>query len=87
MENELSPAPLEDGFQQFIDLVKNAVPSPHTKRAYSEALKEFHAWQITIGESILNKATLNTYRSHLEERGLSPSSVAKSFGGNPQAGR
>jgi len=62
MENELSPAPLEDGFQQFIDLVKNAVPSPHTKRAYSEVLKEFHAWQITIGESILNKATLNTFR-------------------------
>lgn len=39
MSTELTIAQPEDGFQQLIDLVRNAVPSPHTKRAYQEALK------------------------------------------------
>jgi integrase len=60
-------------------LVLDAVPSPLTKRAYGQALDEFLAWYTSECPGELSKAVVQRYRSRLEARGLSPSSVNKAL--------
>ena len=63
------PAPL-------VDLVLDGLASPHSRRAYGRALSEFFAWypSNTPGEGF-TRATLQRYRSHLEQRRLSAASI------------
>ena len=65
----VSPAPL-------VELVLDALPSPHSRRAYGRALEEFFDWYPSnaFGEGF-TRAVLGRYRSHLIERGLSAASV------------
>ena len=65
----VSPVPL-------VDLVLDSLASPHSRRTYHRALGEFFAWYPSnaSGEGF-TRATLQRYRSHLIERGLSAASV------------
>ena len=65
----VSPAPL-------VDLVLDGLRSVHSRRAYRRALGEFFTWYPSnaSGEGF-TRATLQRYRSHLIERGLSAASV------------
>ena len=63
------PAPL-------VDLVLDGLASPHSRRAYGRALDEFFTWypSNSPGEGF-TRATVQRYRSHLEERSLSAASI------------
>ena len=65
----VSPAPL-------LKLVLDSLASEHSRRAYGRALSEFFAWYPpnASGEGF-TRATLQRYRSHLGERGLSAASI------------
>ena len=60
----------------LVDLVLDSLRSPHSRRAYGRALSEFFAWYPSNapGEGF-TRATLQRYRSHLEERSLSAASI------------
>ena len=63
------PAPL-------VDLVLDSLPSPHSRRAYGRALGEFFSWYPSNapGEGFA-RATVQRYRSHLQQRELSAASI------------
>ena len=64
-----SPAPL-------VDLVLDGLASAHSRRAYRRALGEFFSWyQSNASGEGFTRATLQRYRSHLGERGLSAASI------------
>src|SRR5258706_12631949 len=57
-------------------LVLNSVGSMHTRRAYDKALSDFLAWGRTAsGVEEFNKAAVQRYIRHLEEQGLSASTI------------
>ena len=56
-------------------LVLDAVSSVHTRRAYDRALAEFLAWYAAAGSPGFHKATVQRYRTALEARRLSASSI------------
>lgn len=64
-----------DRIQTMIDLVCNAVDSPHTKRAYSRALTDFMAWYANTGQIGFNKATVNAHVASLRSKGVTESSI------------
>ena len=59
----------------LIALVTNSVHSPHTKRAYRDAILCFFSWCRELQMPGFNKATVQQYRCILEQRNLSPSSI------------
>jgi integrase len=59
----------------LLALVRNSVHSEHSKRSYERATLEFLIWCRTSGAPAFVKATVQEYRSALESRGLSSSSV------------
>src|SRR5690348_1326928 len=61
--------------QDLIALVTNSVHSPHTKRAYRDAILCFLSWYREEQMPGFGKATVQRYRCILEQRGLSPSSI------------
>jgi site-specific recombinase XerD len=56
-------------------LVLDGVTSRETKRAYATALDDFLRWYASAPRGGFTKATVNAYRSQLEERGLSSASI------------
>jgi site-specific recombinase XerD len=56
-------------------LVLNSVRSPHTRRSYDRALTGFLSWYGATGADGFTKATVQSYRSELEARGLSASAI------------
>lgn len=60
---------------KVIGLALDGLSSEHSKRAYQKALTDFMAWYASEGRPGLNKATVQHYRSVLQERGLAPASV------------
>jgi len=61
-------------------LVVDSVSSPHSKRAYARPLEEFAQWareeeEAGRGSAAFSKAVAQRYRSFLEQKGLSPSSI------------
>ena len=60
----------------LVNLVLDSLPSPHSRRAYGRALGEFFAWYPSNapGEGF-TRATLQRYRSHLQQRELSAASI------------
>ena len=69
------PLPAADPLAAVKSLVLDAVSSPHTKRSYDLALSRFLAWYVDTGSPGLTKGTVQRYRSELEARGLSASSL------------
>jgi site-specific recombinase XerD len=59
----------------LIDLVVQALDSPHSRRAYSRALIHFLDWYEERGRPGFSKATVNAYRDELLRTGQSRSSV------------
>ncbi len=60
-----------DARQALLDLVLNAVNSPHTRRAYARALTDFLAWHATRGRPALSKNVVQAYKTDLQTRGKS----------------
>ena len=56
-------------------LVLDTLPSPESKRAYSQALDDFFRWCGAEAIDEFNKATVNAYRASLESRRLSSSTI------------
>jgi site-specific recombinase XerD len=57
-------------------LVLDSVTSPHSKRAYGRALKDFAGWAKQAGQgTAFGKALVQRYRASLKEKGLAPSSI------------
>jgi integrase len=56
-------------------LVLDTLPSPESKRAYSQALNDFLRWCEVSAVSEFSKATVNAYRASMEERKLSASTI------------
>jgi site-specific recombinase XerD len=70
----LLPVPATPG-PDLIALVTDSVRSPHTKRAYRDALLGFFTWYQTSATQGFSRATVQRYRCSLEDRHLSPSAV------------
>jgi integrase/recombinase XerD len=68
-------APASDPLGAIKALVLDAVSSRHTRRSYDLALSRFLEWYRQAGSPGLVRATVQRYRSTLENAGLSPSSV------------
>ncbi|PWT80795.1 MAG: integrase [Acidobacteria bacterium] len=62
-------------FDRVRQLVLDAVSSPLTRVMYAHAITEFEGWWQDNGRPPFVRATVQSYRSHLESRGLAPSSV------------
>ena len=56
-------------------LVLDSVTSPHSKRAYGQALDDFQRWCEETGAAGFTKATVQAYRTALEAAGLAASSI------------
>lgn len=72
--NEIVPIQSDDR-QQMIQAVLDAMQSPNSKRAYERALNDFLTWHNQVGRPVLTKATVNSYKSHLQEAGKTPSVI------------
>lgn len=59
----------------MIALVIDSVASPHTRRAYARVLQEFQRWRTDNGNPPFVKASIQRYRSQLEERHYSGASI------------
>lgn len=64
-----------DALTAIVDMVTNAVTSPHTARAYRRALLDFMAWHSGKGRQGFDKATVNAYVAHLRSEGTTASSI------------
>lgn len=64
-----------EALERVKSLVLDSVRSPHTRRAYDRVLSEFLAWCLATEADGFTKATVQSYRSELETRGLSASAV------------
>ena len=64
-----------DSWKTITSLVLEGLSSPHTRRAYSQALDEFLIWFHDDPGRQFNKAAVQKYRAELETKGLAPSSI------------
>jgi integrase/recombinase XerD len=60
---------------QIKRLVLDSLTSPHSKRAYEQALDAFQRWCAESGAAGFTRATVQAYRAALEAAGLSASSI------------
>lgn len=62
------------GWTRIRTLVLDSVSSPHSKRAYAQALDEFWTWCQQGPRGAFTRETVQQYRTWLEARNLAPSS-------------
>jgi site-specific recombinase XerD len=62
-------------YQGIAALVLDGLNSEHSKRAYSKALSDFMAWYDQAKRPGLNKATVQRYKSILQDQGLAASTI------------
>jgi site-specific recombinase XerD len=72
---ELVRAENNEAWNRIKSLVLDGVTSPHSKRAYAQALDAFARWRAETGAGGFTKATVQAYRTALEAAGLSASSI------------
>jgi site-specific recombinase XerD len=65
----------DEAWTRIKSLVLDSVTSPHSKRAYEQALDSFARWCAASGAPGFTKATVQAYRSALEAAGLAASSI------------
>jgi hypothetical protein len=75
-----------DSWKTITSLVLDGLSSPHTRRAYSQALDEFLIWFHDDPGRQFNKATVQKYRAELETKGLARSSINVRLSANPPPG-
>ncbi len=73
-KNSLVPANPER-LKAIIQLVLDGLTSSHSKRAYGKAISDFLFWYQGRGKPGLTKATVQRYKTVLQENGLAPSSI------------
>ncbi|MEM7132060.1 MAG: tyrosine-type recombinase/integrase [Chloroflexota bacterium] len=61
--------------EPIVQLVTDAVSSPHTKRAYERALNDFMTWVQAAQPGPFNKAAVRRYITDLRNSGTSASSI------------
>jgi site-specific recombinase XerD len=66
------PNPLRNAMQS---LVLDGLSSPHTRRAYEQALEEFLIWLCADKAHPFTKAVVQRYRTELQAKGLASASV------------
>lgn len=66
---------LEVAQTQAIEMVKDGLPSEHSRRAYARALTDFFHWHRGIGRPQLNKSVVQRYAAELREAGMAASSI------------
>lgn len=71
MTTALIPAAQPD-YARLIDLVTDALPSPHSKAAYRAALLRFFSWWSETHRQPFSRAAVMAYRSYLEANGKGP---------------
>jgi site-specific recombinase XerD len=59
----------------IIQTVLDSLDSAHSRRAYEGHLREFIAWHHSMGQTQLNKATVQRYAAQLRGRGLSAAMI------------
>lgn len=64
-----------DQSQAIVNLVLDGLDSEHSKRAYGKAIEDFMTWYDAQGKPGLNKATVQRYKTALQDASLSPSTV------------
>src|SRR5690349_25131685 len=65
----------DEAWTRIKSLVLDSVTSPHSKRAYEQALDAFERWCAETGAAGFTKATVQAYRAALEAQGLAASSI------------
>ena len=68
-------APTGEAWLRLKKLVLDSVTSPHSKRAYEQALDAFARWCAETRADGFTKATVQAYRTALEAAGLAASSI------------
>ena len=69
-------APVDaDKVAALVDLVTDSVQSPHSKRAYRRAIRDFLSWYRETGQIGLNKAVVSRYAATLAAQGMGASSI------------
>jgi integrase/recombinase XerD len=68
-------ATTDNRLAEIVQMVTDAVDSPHTRRAYGRALAEFLTWHTTLNTKGFTRAGVNAYRESLRTAGVSDSSV------------
>lgn len=58
-----------------IQIVLDALPSEHSRRAYARSLREFFRWRHAAGNPVLSKALVQQYAADLRRKGLSSSAI------------
>ena len=66
--------PNQPSFEAIKCLVLDSVASPHSRRAYDRALTDFIGWHVPQLKPF-NKAAVQSYARHLEDSGLSSSTI------------
>lgn len=64
-----------ESLKVIIQLVLDGLTSSHSKRAYEKAIADFLEWYQGQGKPGLTKATVQRYKTVLQESGLAPSSI------------
>lgn len=75
MENEMELITPPRDFSALIPAVTTAVESPHTKRLYARALRDFFRWYGSGPPDGFCRATVVRYREYLISLGLAPASI------------
>jgi integrase/recombinase XerD len=65
----------DEAWTRIKSLVLDSVTSPHSKRAYEQALDAFERWCAQTAATGFTKATVQAYRAALEGAGLAASSI------------
>jgi hypothetical protein len=68
-------AEMEEAWTRIKSLVLDSVTSPHSKRAYEQALDAFERWCAETNAAGFTKATVQVYRTALEAASLAASSI------------
>jgi integrase len=68
-------AEMEEAWTRIKSLVLDSVTSPHSKRAYEQALDAFERWCAETNAAGFTKATVQAYRTTLEAASLAASSI------------
>jgi integrase len=72
------PQELARARAEIVEMVLNSL-SPGSRRVYRKALDDFFAWHESMGRPPLSKRVVQGYKRHLEDRGLSPSTINRAL--------
>ena len=73
MKTEITP--IDNSPKAIIQIVLDGLSSENSKRAYRKALNDFFDWHKANGSPAINKATVQRYKTVLQDSGLSPSTI------------